>query len=591
MFSKLIPLIMLNKEKFLSDGKFDKVKARLVALGCRQELMSDELKEAPTASIQSFYLIILLAAKLKIKLRSKDVTGAFLHADLQANEKEFVLISKKHVDLLLRKHKEVANYIRKNGSIVALLKKCLYGLKQSPQRWYDTIRRILEGIGMTATTGDKCLFYEVSNGQMNYLLLFVDDMLIAFQSEELFQRLSEALIKAFGDITDQIGPVLSFLGITITQSEDEITLDQIGYINKLIGSLKLSKIPHHSNPAASDFSVYQERFLRPQSEADPERLTLMRRLTMSVMYCALRTRRDVLFLASFLASIKCPDMEDIEAIKRVIIYLANTVGKKQHFYSAGSIELILFGDASHNAFVDGKGQSCEIIYADNRSAAIDMTSSKQKYVTDSSCESEIIVQSSLGQHGIFFYNQLCQLGVKVPLPMIMYCDNEAAVTLADRKEINVLGRTKFFNRLIWKIHEAVSSNMVKPTWLASPDMDADMGTKALMGSNFDRVSNRSFTRMAINNVGVKSSALNDSWHTENKVVKRRSKTVSFDNASNSSEPDQMDTSCDDQLCASLADSNQNLKSSSSASESVFHRTATQSLDHKKSTKIGGSRSY
>jgi hypothetical protein len=296
MLDKLIPLIMLNKEKCFSDGIFDKVKARLVALGCRQQLMEDELKEAPTASIQSFYMIIMLAAKLKIKLRSKDVTGAFLHADLQEEEKEYVLISKKHVDLLRRKHSEVEKYVRSNGSIVALLKKCLYGLKQSPQRWYDTIRAILEGIGMQATSGDKCLFYEVSNGVKNYLLLFVDDMLIAFESQVLYNRLSEALCKAFGEITDQEGPVLSFLGITITQSDKEITLDQVGYINKLIGSLKLTKIPQYSNPAASNFSVYEERYLKPQSEADPERLTLMRRLTMSVMYCALRTRRDVLFL-------------------------------------------------------------------------------------------------------------------------------------------------------------------------------------------------------------------------------------------------------------------------------------------------------
>ena len=590
MLKKLIPLIMLNKEKCFSDGKFDKIKARLVALGCRQQLMEDELKEAPTASIQSFYLIILLAAKLRIKLRSKDVTGAFLHADLQEGEEEFVLISKKHVDLLLRKHKEVAKYVRQNGTLIALLKKCLYGLKQSPQRWYDTIRKILEGIGMQATSGDKCLFYELQNGYKNYLLLFVDDMLIAFQSNELLHRLSEALINEFGEITDQVGPVMSFLGITITQSDEEITLDQTGFINKLVGSLKLNRIPQYSNPAASDFSVYQQRFLKPQSQADPERLTQMRRLTMSVMYCALRTRRDVLFLASFLASIKCPEKEDIEAIQRVIIYLSNTVNKKQHFYSAGALKLILFGDASHNAFVDGKGQGCKIIYGDENSAAIDMNSSKEKAVTDSSCESEVIVQSSLGQNGIFFYNQLGQLGVKVPLPMIMYCDNEAAVTLANRKEIHVLGRTKFFNRLIWKIHEAVSNNMVKPTWIASEEMDSDMGTKALMGSNFDRVSNRSFSRM-YPKIEAESSEFNDPWRKENMVVKRHSKTVSFDNVLNSSKLSESASPNDNQLNGSVVDSSHGPQLSSSASTSAFSVTATPSLDKQKFPKIGGSIHY
>jgi hypothetical protein len=458
-------------------------------------------------------------------------------------------------------------------------------LKQSPQRWYDTIRAILEGIGMRATTGDKCLFYEVKNGMKNYLLLFVDDMLIAFQSEELYKRLSEALVDAFGEITDQAGPILSFLGITITQSDEEITLDQVGYINKLIGSLKLTKIPHYSNPAASNFSVYEERYLKPQAEADPTRLTLMRRLTMSVMYCALRTRRDVLFLSSFLASIKCPEEEDIEAIKRVIIYLANTIDKKQHFYTAGDIEIILFGDASHNAFVDGKGQSCEIIYADKHSAAMDMNSSKQKYVTDSSCESEIIVQSSLGQHAIFFYNQLTQLDVHVPLPMVMYCDNEAAVTLADRKEINVLGRTKYFNRLIWKIHEAVADNMVKPTWIASAEMDADMGTKPLMGSNFDRVSNRSFTRMQ-ENVGVKVSEFNDPWR-KNTVVKGPSETESSEPVYNSSMHGGSACNNNNQLSGAMSKQHNVSFPSISSVESVSSASSKPKFDKEKSSKTGG----
>jgi hypothetical protein len=216
---------------------------------------------------------------------------------------------------------------------------------------------------------------------------------------------------------------------------------------------------------------------------------------MAVMYCALRTRRDVLFLASFLSSIKCPEKEDIAAIERVIVYLFNTISKKQHFYRAGAIKLILYGDASHNAFVDAKGQQCEIIYADDHSAAIDMTSTKEKQVTHSSCESEIIVQSKLALRGRRFYYMLVELGVKIPTPITMFCDNEAAVTLAAQEQINVLGRTKYFNRQIWQIHEVVTSKLIKPTWTGTKDMDSDMGTKALMGSNFDRVSNRSFSRM------------------------------------------------------------------------------------------------
>ena len=71
---KAIPIIMLLKEKYDSQGAFQKVKARGVVLGNLQEDMDSFLKEAPTASMQAFYLIILLASKFNIRLQSKDVT-------------------------------------------------------------------------------------------------------------------------------------------------------------------------------------------------------------------------------------------------------------------------------------------------------------------------------------------------------------------------------------------------------------------------------------------------------------------------------------------------------------------------------------
>ncbi len=45
------------------------------------------------------------------------------------------------------------------------------------------------------------------------------------------------------------------------------------------------------------------------------------------------------------------------------------------------------------------------------------------------------------------------------------------------------------------ICEAVTTGMSKFPWIASEEVDSDMGTNALMGSNFDCVSNRSYSRM------------------------------------------------------------------------------------------------
>ncbi len=176
-----IPIIMLVKEKFDSRGSFMKVKARAIALGNQQETMEVWSKEAPTASIQSFYIIIFLAAKFNIELESFDVTGAFLNARLPDEEVEIVILSKKHADIAIKLKPELAKKRRSDGSLLAKLIMCLYGLKQSPRKWYYRIRGILMKLGFKMSEHDSCLYFLIANGKVNYLLLFVDDMLVAFQ--------------------------------------------------------------------------------------------------------------------------------------------------------------------------------------------------------------------------------------------------------------------------------------------------------------------------------------------------------------------------------------------------------------------------
>jgi hypothetical protein len=50
------------------------------------------------------------------------------------------------------------------------------------------------------------------------------------------------------------------------------------------------------------------------------------------------------------------------------------------------------------------------------------------------------------------------------------------------------------NRKIFYLHDQVVAGVIKPTWVATEEMDADIGTKQLKGSLYDYLSNRSFTR-------------------------------------------------------------------------------------------------
>ena len=125
-------------------------------------------------------------------------------------------------------------------------------------------------------------------------------------------------------------------------------MDQQGYIKKMVDSLDLERIPVYKNLLGTGYSITDNRFLKKREDADPSKVSIMKSLSMTLMYLAIRTRRDVLFLSSFFASITCLEEQDIAAVKRAIIYTYNTISKKQHFYREGEIEFKLMGDSSHN---------------------------------------------------------------------------------------------------------------------------------------------------------------------------------------------------------------------------------------------------
>ena len=69
--------------------------------------------------------------------------------------------------------------------IVCLLKKSLYGLKQSPRQWYLRFDNFMITHAFNRCSYDCCVYFkEISGEGMIYLLLYVDDMLIACHDRE-----------------------------------------------------------------------------------------------------------------------------------------------------------------------------------------------------------------------------------------------------------------------------------------------------------------------------------------------------------------------------------------------------------------------
>lgn len=143
-FRNLLPCSLVLKGKYNADNEFQKVKARLVVLGNLQkakygELFGKAANESPTVSMTGLFTVLILAAKKNLKIASYDVAGAFLHADMK--EPVYMKLSKQIATILMASDSEkYTKFLQPDGSMIVVLQKCVYGLREAPREWYELIK-------------------------------------------------------------------------------------------------------------------------------------------------------------------------------------------------------------------------------------------------------------------------------------------------------------------------------------------------------------------------------------------------------------------------------------------------------------------
>ena len=107
--------------------------------------------------------MLTLAAKFNWEIQQVDVNNAFLHGTL--NEVVYMMQPDGFVD-------------KQRPTHVCQLRKAIYGLRQAPRAWFDTLRSTLLKWGLQNSKSDSSLFYMSTNGKTLLLLIYVDDILI-----------------------------------------------------------------------------------------------------------------------------------------------------------------------------------------------------------------------------------------------------------------------------------------------------------------------------------------------------------------------------------------------------------------------------
>ncbi|CAI7904061.1 unnamed protein product [Closterium sp. NIES-54] len=230
----------------------------------------------------TLWVLLHVAAQRDYELHSLDFSTAFLQGSL-------------HEEIWLR---------RPPGFTVSFpagtqwsLRQPVYGLRQVPREWHDTLRTTLAALGFAPSTADPSLFLRTDTSLPPfYVLVYVDDLIFATTDTKALTLVKSELQKQH-TCTD-LGELCSYLGLQITRGRAwrTITLTQSHMVHQVLQHFGFQFSSPQPTPLSTSHSL-----LAPRSDESVEPSGPYPELVgclMSLMTC---TRPDLAYPLSLLA--------------------------------------------------------------------------------------------------------------------------------------------------------------------------------------------------------------------------------------------------------------------------------------------------
>jgi hypothetical protein len=235
-------------------------------------------------------VIIALAAEYNLELDQMDIMTAYLNGELEEElymlPLEGVLIEPGHC---------------------WCLKRSLYGLKQAGRTWNKTLDRKLRELGFTRLNAEMCLYVHRKDNQVCFLVVYVDDLLLAASSWVFMDNMKEILLTAFK--MKDLSEAKYILGLELQRNrkEGKISLSQKQYICTVLEQTGMSESKPIWTPLAHNTKLMSQT---PDANGDNPVILEMSiggmkvsYLTIigSLMYAMLGTRPDLAFTVGLLS--------------------------------------------------------------------------------------------------------------------------------------------------------------------------------------------------------------------------------------------------------------------------------------------------
>ncbi|KAG8474805.1 hypothetical protein CXB51_031510 [Gossypium anomalum] len=391
-----------------------KYKARLVAKGYSQVPGVDFTDVfSPVVKHSLIRALLGIVAMHDLELDQLDVKTAFLHGELEK-------------DIYMQQPEGFT--VSEKEDYVCLLKKSLYGLKQSPRQWYKRFDSFMTSHDFKRSSFDSCVYFKKNNdSSFVYLLLYVDDMLIAAKDKGEIRKVKAQLSEEF-EMKD-LGPAKKILD------------DEIEY---------MSHVPYSSAVG-------------------------------SLMYAMVCSRPDLSYAVSAVSRYMAnPGKEHWKAVQWILRYLRGTTDVCLQF---GRTEdgVIGYVDADFAGDLDRRRSLTGYVFTIG-GCAISWKATLQTTVALSTTEAEYMAITEACKEAIWLKGLFSELNEDLQISTV-FCDSQSAIFLT--KDQMFHERTKHIDVRYHFVRDIIARGDIVVSKISTHENLADMMTKSLPITKFE----------------------------------------------------------------------------------------------------------
>ncbi|XP_022023931.1 uncharacterized mitochondrial protein AtMg00810-like [Helianthus annuus] len=304
---------------------------------------------------------------------------------------------------------------------VCKLKKTLYGLKQAPRMWNEKLVNVLLELG-----------FEQNLGMLKY-----------------------------------------FLGIEVLKTKDGLCLSQRKYCLDLLAEFGLTGCKPVNSPIEANHVL---TYLCEQDNQVLLDVSVYQKLVGKLIYLS-HTRPDIAYSEHYLSQyMHSPTNAHFKIALRLLRYLKGSPGNGILFKKGASLDLRAFADSDWGKCVNSrKSVTGFCIFLGN--SLISWKSKKQSTISRSSAEAEYRAMCAATCEILWLLNILKELKVDIKLPVSLFCDNTAVISIAANPVFHE--RTKHFEIDLFFLREKISKGVIKTVGVTSENQTADVLTKGL----------------------------------------------------------------------------------------------------------------